>query len=50
MGKLLAADWFRRFLAGFAVGLAATFALSSGGLWAAPAMAAPAVELVSAAL
>ncbi|MGE4430536.1 MAG: hypothetical protein AB7E05_07315 [Sphingobium sp.] len=32
MSKWLTADWFRRFLAGFAVGLVATLALSSGGV------------------
>jgi len=44
MGTLLAADWFRRFLAGFAVGLIATLALSSGVLHAEAMPAAPTVE------
>lgn len=47
MGKLLTADWFRRFLAGFAVGLVATLALSSGGVHAATGTALPDVAQVA---
>ena len=34
MKKVLAADWFRRFLAGFAMGLVATVFFSTGGIHA----------------
>lgn len=44
MGKWLTADWFRRFLAGFAVGLVATLALSSGGVRAGTGAPSPAME------
>ncbi|GLT02061.1 hypothetical protein GCM10007897_34640 [Sphingobium jiangsuense] len=46
---MLTADWFRRFLAGFAVGLAATVALSSGGVRAETAPSAPPVVAVGEA-
>lgn len=34
MKKVLAADWFQRFLAGFALGLVATVFFSTGGIHA----------------
>lgn len=40
---MLTADWFRRFLAGFAVGLAATVMLSFGSVRAETAPSAPPV-------